>query len=105
MIAAMSNFIYQTIDLYVGTKAKSKVKNIDLREIFIEGLAGVIGLRMAKWLDPKLNFLGWLKQWVKIGFESAAGVLIGVALKSVLIPPPPRIEPALPKKTPWNQGK
>ncbi len=105
IIGALSSSIYQTIDLYVGTKSKSKIKNIDLREVFIEGLAGVIGLRVAKWLDPKLNFLGWLKSWLKIGFEAAADFLISVALKSVLIPPAPSTEPAIPKTTYWKQGK
>ena len=105
IIGAMSNFIYQTIDSYVGTKSKSKIKNIDLREIFVEGLAGVIGLRVEKWLDPKLNFLGWLKSWVKIGFDVAAGALIGVALKAVVIPPAPSTAPTTPNKTYWKQGK
>ena len=104
LIGFASSFIYQTIDMYVGTKARLKNKGYDLQDIFYEGLANVIAARVSIWITGKLEMFGWFKGIVKIGIDAATGFLISSALKAVLLVPRLTPVPILPTKTFLKQG-
>jgi RHS repeat-associated protein len=104
LIGAASSFIYQTIDLYVGTKAKVKNKEYDLQDIFYEGLGNLIAARVSIWIAEKLGIFGWFKGFVKTGIDAATGFLITYALKAVFITPKPTPKPKIPTKTFLRQG-
>ena len=104
LIGALSSFIYQTIDLYVGTKAKIKQKKYDLQDIFYEGLGNMLGARVSKWLGIRLANVTWFKGLLKEGLDLAASFLITGALKMVFIPQAPAIVPNVPRDTSLRQG-